>query len=191
VRRGLFAPILIATACIVASAASARARAEDDHPPPRASLEIDLVPYVFRGYSAHVGVVPLPHVRATIGVFGNHFPAQSVDNWDLKTPWAIVAAVGGYWRADARGIGAGIVSVVARHELGIFDQTVKSTEWSVGPFVTYAWFPFDALGFYLRPWGAILPRVSESGSRTVGPNTYDESSVAYVLALHVGWEIGP
>ena len=185
-RRALVAAIAIATTAIVS-----RASAGDDHPPPRASLEIDLVPYVFRGYSAHVGVVPLPHVRATIGVYGNHFPASSVDNWDLKTPWAIVGAIGGYWGADARGIGAGLASIVARHELGIFDQTVTSTEWSVGPFVTYAWFPFDALGFYVRPWGAMLARVSESGSRTVGSNTYDESSVSYVLALHLGWEIGP
>jgi hypothetical protein len=175
---------------IVASAAGV-ARADGDHPPPRASLEIDPVPYFFRGYSVHATVVPIEHLRATIGVFGNHFVAQSIDNWDVRTPWAFVASVGGYLRDDARGFGLGIVGVHSHTELGILGQTTTYDATRLGPFVTFAWFPFYRLGFYVRPWIAGTVRVGESGSRTIGPQTYDDRSLGFILALHIGWEIGP
>jgi len=181
--------VALVALCSLAFALHARA---DDAPPPRIGLEIDPLQYAFHGYSVHASVVPFEHARATFGVYGNHFSPSAETSWDVETRFALVFTLSAYLRADARGFGAGVYAIDAHRNLGAPQNgpTVQDETLSVGPFVTFAWFPFDALGLYARPWAGLSVRVADGGTRTAGTQTYDESRFGYVLALHLGWEIG-
>jgi hypothetical protein len=200
VRRALLASV---TTMTIATSIVASARAADQHPPPRVSLEIDPVPYLRHGYSVHVGVVPLEHVRVTLGVYGQRTTRSDPTDFEVRTRYAIVETVGAYLRSDARGFGGGLVAIQSNRELGYPpDSTITSRAelYYVGLFVTYAWFPIDAVGFYVRPWvGAAFCvsgciSVEEISSGTPGSSLeakYDDPALVPILALHVGWEFGP
>lgn len=146
---------------IAATAIPARAADGEQpaHPPPRVSIEVDPVPYLLHGCSVHAGVVPLRHVRATLGVYGQRHVASDATDSDVRTRYAIVETIGGYLRADARGFGAGVVAIESNRELqnATIAGTIRGELVYLGAFVTWAWFPFDRIGLYLRPWADDAP----------------------------------
>ncbi len=197
-RRALLASI--AALSVVAGATAARA--DDEHPPPRGSIEVDPIPYFRHGYSVHAGVVPLEHLRVTLGVYGTDTPRSDPTDFEVRTRFAIVETIGAYLRSDARGFGGGLVAIESNRELGYppnSSVTSRAELYYVGLFVTYAWFPFDAVGFYLRPWfgaaycvsGCVNLEIIASGAAGSSLDvTYEDPPIVPILALHIGWEFG-
>ncbi|MGE0321069.1 MAG: hypothetical protein AB7K71_11730 [Polyangiaceae bacterium] len=166
---------------------------------PSLHMETDPATFAFRGFAAHVRVVPEEsHWSVGAGAYALDFPALLVDanpdnadeGWDVRLSLGLGAFVDYYLRTDTSGwfVGAQLAAQRFHYEREGFAGSAASTSLLAMPRVGYTWFPFDS-GLYLMPWFGIGATAPVAGDRQIGGEEYDVFPLIPYGALHLGWQL--
>ena len=160
--------------------------------PQRLSVEQDPLAYAFNGWDVMVAYQhpALPHVRATLAVYGADWPGTADGFTDHQT--AITTKLQYFPSEGGRGLMVG-----AQFAFGKEDYTYTMTPGHqsldvaiVRAIAGYRWFPFGR-GLFIYPWGGVGVRVPVKGDREIMIDNH-RTTVGYfspVLTFHVGYEV--
>jgi hypothetical protein len=179
---------LALTAAVIALAVPGAARAE-------IGVELDPLPFFQHGYSVHVGYKPpLPRTRFTVGSFGLTVPDPGPDSknagWTARERAIELSAQWFPFSERARGAFAAFYLFGQRWSFEYSGSPDQPVAYRVAPAaaIGFQWLPWSQ-GPYLIPWAAIGGASTVSGHATAAGQTYEQSPLVMVLAVHIGWEI--
>jgi hypothetical protein len=172
--------------------ASAAARSQDFY------VAADPLPYALHGFSAHGGVVlPGDRFSVEVALFSSRLgdtllklvePEDGGFTADLKG-----LSFEGYWHAitwSRNALLLGLQVHLDRFSVHHDSSPAESTfdQVYLFPTVAYRWFPFEGVGFFLKPFvSAGLPLLSR-GDVTVGARSFKQLSVFPLATAVIGFQ---
>ncbi|MCA0366219.1 MAG: hypothetical protein LCH67_19435 [Bacteroidetes bacterium] len=164
----------------------------------RLSLEIDLAPFILKGYSFSLKYSPKKFRKLALmgSVFSSDFPdammrksnqKKHFTNLKFGPSFAIFSEY--YFKNIKTGFYAGPAIFLYNNSVSMLQKTEIAKFKTLYPNIRlgYLWYPSKKTGFYLNPWFNVGSEINLDNKNQIEDINFEPHRLNYVLALHLGY----